>query len=398
MGTIWIPQIAFHLATFILLLPTHLNKSTDKAVVNALKNLFSKKKQGLGIELSPERINIVELRKQGQGHKLIHFISVPLPEDVFQEGQIVDSAQISALIQQTLAEKKIKTRQVATAIPGRESVIRLIPVPSELNDQELRDYMNQEAGLYLPFPREEADVDFQKLGLFVDEDGIEKVQVLLVATRKEIIDTYINIFKEADLTLDVIEVASFSLIRTIREQLQQFTPQEAAVLADIEFDSTEVAIVVEGIPQFSRTIPIGTFQIQSALSKAMNLPPSRNTDLLAGMTIPVAPVDTSGLGTMGNANPGTAAMLKVLSELADEIRRSLDFYLNQSEELEVAQLLLAGPGAALGQLDEFFMQRLSLPTSGVDPVESLSLEISEEITSVQRPGLGVVLGLGLREV
>lgn len=367
-------------------------------MVNSFKRLFSKSKQGVGIELAPERINIVQLRKQGQGYKVATFASVPVPEDVFQEGQIVDPPTLAALITEALAEHKIKAKQVATAIPGKEAVIRLIPVPAELNDQELKEYMNSEAGLYLPFPREEADVDFQKLQPFVDEDGIEKYQVLLVATRKEITDVYIDIFKQADLKIDVIEVTSFSLIRTIREQLQQFTPQEAAVLADIEFDTTEIAIVVDGIPQFSRTIPIGTFQIQSALSKAMNLPPSRNTDLLAGMTIPVTPVDTSGLGTMGGTNPGTAAMLKILGELADEIRRSIDFYLNQSENLEVAQLLLAGPGAALGQLDEFFMQRLSLPTSQVDPVESLSLEIDEEITEVQRPGLGVVLGLGLREV
>ncbi|HIK29653.1 MAG: type IV pilus assembly protein PilM [Oscillatoriaceae bacterium SKW80] len=370
-------------------------------MVNLLKNLFAKKKQGLGIELSPDRINIVQLCKQGQGYKLENFVTVEVPENVFQEGQIADAPQIAELIRQALADNKIKIRNVATAIPGREVVSRLIPVPAELNDQELRDYMNQEAGLYLPFPREEADVDFQKLGLFVDEDGIEKVQVLLVATRKEIIDTYINIFKEAELAIDVIEVTSFALLRTIREQLQQFTPQEAAVLADIEFDSTELAIVVDGIPQFSRTIPIGTFHIQSALAKAMNLPPSRNTDLLAGMTIPVTPVDTSGgLGatSLGNENPGAAAMLKVLGELADEIRRSLDFYLNQSENLEVAQMLLAGPGAALGQIDEFFMQRLSLPTSGIDPIESLSLEVNEEISPVQRTGLGVVLGLALREV
>jgi type IV pilus assembly protein PilM len=91
-------------------------------------------------------------------------------------------------------------------------------------------------------------------------------------------------------------------------------------------------------------------------------------------------------------------MLKILGELADEIRRSIDFYLNQSEELEVAQLLLAGPGSALGQLDEFFMQRLSMPTSAVDPVESLSVEVGDEMTPAQRAGLGVVLGLGLREV
>jgi type IV pilus assembly protein PilM len=367
-------------------------------VVNALKGLFSKSKQGIGVEIAPERINIVQLRKQGAGYKIMNFASVALPEEVFQEGQIVDSPALAAILAETMAEHKIKARQVATAIPGREAVIRLIPVPAELNDQELRDYMNQEAGLYLPFPREEADVDYQKLGLFVDEDGIEKVQVLLVATRKEITDIYIDIFRQAELKLDVIEVSSFSMLRTIREQLQQFTSQEAAVLADIEFDSTELGVIVDGIPQFSRTIPIGTFQIQSALSKAMNLPPSRNTDLLAGMTIPVTPVDTTGLGTMGGTNPGTAAMLKILGELADEIRRSIDFYLNQSENLEVAQLLLAGPGAAIGQIDEFFMQRLSLPTSAIDPVESLSLELDEELASIQRPGLGVVLGLGLREV
>lgn len=34
----------------------------------------------------------------------------------------------------------------------------------------------------------------------------------------------------------------------------------------------------------------------------------------------------------------------------------------------------------------------------VDPVAALGLEVGEDITSVQRPGLGVVLGLGLREV
>lgn len=367
-------------------------------MVNALKKLFAKKKQGIAVEIAPDRINIAQLRKHGQGYKLANFISVDVPEGIFQEGQVTDAPAVANLIVDALAEHKIKLKQVATAIPGREAVIRLIPVPAELNDQELRDYMNQEAGLYLPFPREEADVDFQKLGLFVDEDGIEKVRVLLVATRREITDIYINIFKEAGLGLDVIEVTSFALLRTIRQQLEQFTPQEAAVIADIQFETTEIAIVVEGIPQFSRTIPIGTYQIQAALSKAMNLPPTRNTDLLAGMTIPVTPADTSGLGTMGGTNPGTAAMLKMLGELADEIRRSIDFYLNQSEELEVAQLLLAGPGAALGQLDEFFMQRLSMPTSAVDPVESLSVEVGDEMTPTQRAGLGVVLGLGLREV
>jgi type IV pilus assembly protein PilM len=306
---------------------------------------------------------------------------------------------LAELIKAALAESKVKVDRVATAVPMREAIIRIIPIPAELDDQELRDMvLNHEAGLYLPYPRDEVDLDYQKLGFFTDEDGIEKVQVLLVATRREITDMYLDAFREAELRVDVLEINSFALIRTLREQLRQFAPQEAAVLVDIEFDSTEIAIIVDGVPQFSRTVPIGTYQLQSALSRAMNLPTSRNTELLQGMTIPSTPPDSMGRSGQTGINPGMAALIRVLGELADELRRSIDFYLNQSENLEVAQLLLAGPGGGIGQLDEFFTQRLSLPTTQVDPVAALSLDVDQEIPPVQRPGLGTVLGLGLREV
>ncbi len=364
------------------------------------KGFFSKKQKGIGIELTPERVNVARLKKKGQGFQLTTLASAEVPEGLYQEGQILDSAGMAEIIQSVLAESKLKIKYAATAIPGgRDTVTRIIPVPAELDDRELREMvLNQEAGLYLPFPREEADVDYQKLGFFVDEDGIEKVQVLLVATRKEVTDAYINTFQQAGINIDILEISSFALIRTLREQLRPFTSQEAVAIVDIEFESTEISIVVEGVPQFSRTVPIGTYQIQTALSRAMNLPPNRNTELLQGMTVPVTPMDSMSTNPkLGGTNPGTAAMLRVLGELADELRRSIDFYLNQGENLEVAQLLLAGPGASIGQLDEFFSQRLSLPASQIDPISSLSLEVDQEVPQTQRSGLGVVLGLSLRE-
>jgi type IV pilus assembly protein PilM len=363
-------------------------------------NLLSKKSKGIGVELTADRINVSQLRKQGQTYKLTTLASAPVPEGLFQDGQILDQSGMAELIQSVLTENKIKVKRVATSVPGgRDTVTRIIPIPAELNDDELREMvLNQEAGLYLPFPREEADVDYQKLGLFTDEDGIEKFHVLLVATRREVTDSYLQTFQQAGLQVDVLEISSFALIRALRSQLQQFSPQEAVAIVDIEFDNTEISIAVDGVPQFSRTVPIGTYQIQSALSRAMNLPPSRSTDLLQGMTIPLGgPGDTMGGGTGRGGNPGSAAMLRILGELADELRRSIDFYLNQGDNIEVAQLLLAGPGAAIGQLDEFFTQRLSLPSLQIDPVSTLGLEVDQEVPDTQKPGLGVVLGLGLRE-
>ncbi|MBD2107246.1 type IV pilus assembly protein PilM [Nodosilinea sp. FACHB-141] len=366
--------------------------------MDSLKAIFSRKPRGVGIELTPERVNLARLKKQGASLKLEALASVELAEGIYEEGQILDTAAMADAIQTVLAESKLKVRQATTAIPGR-AITRVIPVPAELDDDELREMvLNQEASLYLPFPREEADVDYQKLGYFVDEDGIEKVQVLLVAVRKDLTDPYIEVFQQAGLALNVLETSSFALIRTIREQLRQFTPQEAAAVVDIEFENTEISIVVDGVPHFSRTVPIGTFQIQSALSRAMNLPPSRNTELLQGMTVPIQTMDTVGAPQMGNTNPGTTAMLRVLGELSDELRRSIDFYLNQGEDMEVAQLLLAGPGASIGQLDEFLAQRLSLPASQIDPISALSLEVAEDIPESQRAGLATVIGLGMREV
>ena len=367
-------------------------------MLSNLQNLFGKKSQGVGLEITPERVNLAQITRQGQGYKLNKYCTVEIPEGIFDEGKIVDSPSLAELIQEMLNENKIKTRRVATGVPMREAIIRIIPIPAELDDQELRDMvLNHEAIHYLPYPREEVDLDYQKLGPFQDEDGIEKVQVLLVATRRNVTDTYMETFQQAGLQIDVLEINSFALIRTIREQLRQFSSNEAAVLIDIEFDNTEIAIIVDGVPQFSRTVPIGTYQLQNSLSRAMNLPTSRSPEILQGMTIPVTAFDS--LSTAGSAvNPGMTALMRVMGELTDELRRSINFYLNQSEELKVVQLLLAGPGGGLAQLDEFFTQQLSVATTQIDPISALNIELDREIPQVQRPGLATVLGLGLREV
>ena len=281
-------------------------------MINSFKKLLPNKSTGIGLEISPERINIAQVAKQGQSYKLLKYCTAELDEGVFEEGKIVDSVALAESIQALISDNKIKAKRVATALPLREAMIRIIPVPAELDDKELRELIiNQEAALYLPYPREEVDLDYQKLDFFQDDDGIEKVNILLVGTRQENTDSYVNTLKQANLEIDILEVNSFALMRTIRGQLQQFGDKEAVVLVDIEFDNTEIAIIVNGGPQFSRTVPIGTYQMQSALAKAMNLPISRNPEILQGMSIPATRFDS--LSTQGTAvNPGMSALTRVV--------------------------------------------------------------------------------------
>lgn len=363
-----------------------------------IPSFLQKKGKGVGIELTPNQINVAQIRNTDRGYELEVLASKEVPEGVYSDGKIIDPPTLADLIQETLSENNIKAKSVAAAVPMRDSMLNLIPVPAELSEEELRDVvLNQEAGLYLPYPIEEVDLDYQKLGYFPDEDGIEKVQVLLISTRREVTDTYLDIFEQqVGLRMDALEINTVALIRTIREQLRQYPSQEAVVLVDIEFDNTELAIIVDGVPEFNRTIPIGTFQLQSALSRAMRLPPSRNIETLQEMTLPIS--DKEAKEETTPLNPGMNALQRVLGELTDEVRRSVDYYLNQSEGMEVVQMLLAGPGAGIGQIDAFFNQRLNIPTTQIDPVEALSLETEIDINNSQRPGLGTVLGLALKEI
>ena len=362
-----------------------------------ITNLFAKQGDSVGIEINAQKINIAQIAKQGQQYKLLKNVSADIPEGVYEDGQIVDSLTLAELIKDTLKANKISAKKVSTAVPMREAIIRVIPVPAELDEAELKDMvLVHEAGMYLPYPREEVDLDYAKLGYFMDEDGIEKVNVLLVATKKEVTNLYTEIFEQAELEINILEINSFALIRTLREQLRQFGSKEAVVLVDLEFDSTEIAIVVEGVPQFSRTVPIGTYQMRSAFSQALNLPVTGGSEILQNLDL-LDGIEDTGEIDASQIESGQTALLKILGELTEELSRSINFYINQSEDLEIAQLLLAGPGAGISQVDEFFTQKLNLPTVKVDPIATLGLDVSQDIPQKYRPGLGIVLGLGMRD-
>ena len=132
-------------------------------MLNRLKNLFPRRGNGVAIELGSERINIAQLQKKGADLTLKHLCSAEVPEGIFEEGRIVNTQELGDLIRATLAENKIQATHVSTSVPMREATIKLIPLPAELNDREIRDLiLNQEAALYLPYPREEVDLDSRR--------------------------------------------------------------------------------------------------------------------------------------------------------------------------------------------------------------------------------------------
>ncbi len=362
-----------------------------------LKGLFSGggSENLLGVELTSETIAVAQLKQQGSSLKLTHFATTPMPSGAMEDDKILDPQAVGLTLLELLNENRIKQTQVASAIPGRDAIVRLLRLPADLPEDELRNtVLNQEAELYIPFPREEADIDFQPLGINVSPDGAEEIEVLLVATPREIVDNYLSVMSVANLEVNSIELASFALIRAIKDQLAQFGQQEAIALASIGYEVTQLSIIVSGVPQFTRTINIGTAEMQQVLGQALNVPAATSDSLLKSLKLPI--VDPN-VGSRPTGNPGSAAVARVLTDLADELQRSIDFYANQDGSASVVQILLAGQGASLKDIDVFLGQQLSQTVSLVDPLNGVSVPQSIDIPEGMRASIGVAVGLGMRE-
>ncbi len=362
----------------------------------------SKTQTMLGVDINPERIAVAQLKKQGNGrYRLAHYHSVEMPEGAMIEGRILDPGTVGLTLMNLLNENKVPTNlPAATAVPVREAIVRLIRLPADLPADELRRVvLEQEAELYIPYPRDQADVDYQPLGLDLSQDGIERIEVLLVAIPKEVVDNYLEVLQAANLKVRCVELASFSLIRTIRDQLIQHSPQEAVLLSAIGYDSSEISILVNGIPQFTRTVNIGTVHMRQVLAQSLNLPFSRTSDLLRTLRLPLLnPADVLTTGEQPiPSNPGIAAVTRVVSDLADELKRSIDFFTSTESNSPVVKVLLAGPGASIGQMDGFLSQSLSVVVELADPFGSILVPDSIEVPLEERPAMGVALGLAMRE-
>lgn len=86
--------------------------------------------------------------------------------------------------------------------------------------------------------------------------------------------------------------------------------------------------------------------------------------------------------------------------LADEIRRSLDYYQSQEMSAPITQLILSGGGAMLANLDKHMSQIFPFEVVVGNPMQSITQNrtgITDEALQVMSPRLTIAIGLALED-
>ncbi len=247
---------------------------------------------------------------QVDGARLVRSASHSLPEGVVSEGEVRDPAALSDALKQFVADEGLP-KNVRLGIANQQIVVRVIELPRIEDDKQREAAVRFQAAEAIAMPLNEAILDHQVAGYAEAPDGTPRMQVVLVAARRSMVESLLEAVRGAGLKADGVDLDAFALVRTLVSG------------GDGADESARVFCHLAGVTNLAIAVGPACF-----------------------FTRPLSAVwDDPDAG----------------SRLADEIRLSIDYYRTQPQAQRVGEVVLSGPGSGDEELVESLGVHLGLP-------------------------------------
>jgi type IV pilus assembly protein PilM len=346
--------------------------------------MFLKGKGSIGLDIGSSYIKTVKLKEAKGGYELDLFDLHPLPPELIVDGSIIDSLRLVDSIKEMIRKTGIKTKDAVISISGHSSaIIKRISLP-EMSEEELSESIKFEAEQYVPFDIEDVNLDFQIIGP-KEEPG--QMDVILVAVKKEIVNEYIAVVKEAGLNPIIVDIDSFALenMYVINYEIE---PEKNIALLNIGASTINMSILKGGISVFTRDSSLGGNLHVEALQREFNISYESAERLKKGESVE-------------NISPDEAATIieSASEEILSEIIRSFDYYRSTTLHEDIAEVILSGGCALLKNFASMIAERSGIETRVAEPFRNIKIPKKFDRTYIEEiaPIMAVAVGLALRK-
>ena len=338
----------------------------------------------VGVDIGSSAIKVCQLKETRKGLTLVKLGYEPLPPQTIIDGHVMNSGAVVEALNKVFKTANIKQRDVALGVSGQSVIIRKISVPLMTN-AELDEQIQWEAEQHIPFDVKDVQIDYEVLKRRPDAGQMD---LLLVAAKRDEIDDYAALAREAKLRPLCVDIDAFCL-QNIFEVTYGMPEDQTIALLNVGASLTSLNIVAKGVSAFTRDIANGGNSFTEEIQKQLGV--SREQ---------AEAYKTGGTGTEPVPQQVHQVLAQVADGLAGEIQRSLDFFLATSGESEIQRVFLAGGGASLPSLASAIERRARVPVERFNPMGKVSIEGKDIPTDwAQNNGelLAVALGLALRK-
>ena len=343
--------------------------------------LFNRSRTSVGLDIGSGLIKLAVV-SHGSGEPVLSKVAMSrVVDDAIVEGEVMDPGIVAEAIKQLFADAGIKPKNVVTAVGGRDVIIKKIPM-DRMKEHEARELIRWEAEQHVPFDMDNVELDFQILD--PEGDGLQ-MAVLLVAAKRELIETKMSLLADIGVAPSVIDVDAFALHNAFEVNYPD-AMKGIVGLVNIGHEITNVNILEEGVPVLTRDLPVGTRRFREDLQRERGLSADEASKLLQGF-------ETSDVLTPFLQSRG--------EELAVGIERAAAFLQTASRSAGgLSRMFVSGGGARIPGLAKALGDRLKLPVQLANPIERIQVADgvfdSMNVDEVA-PLLMLPVGLALRQ-
>jgi type IV pilus assembly protein PilM len=344
--------------------------------------LFGRKKTTVGLDIGSGLVKVAVVDHSKKQPELVKVAVVPLLADAIVEGEVMDPGIVAEAIQSALAAADVKGKQVVTAVGGRDVIIKRIQI-ERVKEQQARELMRWEAEQHVPFDMESVELDFQILD--PDDDGVE-MSVLLVAAKRELIESKLRVLTDAGLEPGMVDVDAFALHNAFEINYPD-AMRGIVALVNIGHDVTNINILDDGVPILTRDITVGTRRFREDLQREQGISADEAQQLLQGY----------------DRSAHLDAVLESRGEeIAVGIERAAAFLASSSRAPSaVRAIYTCGGGARIPGLSDALADRLRVSVQQANPLTNLTIRdgaldslVTDEVASL----LMLPIGLAMRQV
>lgn len=328
----------------------------------------------VGIDLGSNACKLVELKASSSGLELVNWAIVPVLKGDYKPA-----------LQQVLSKLTVPANSIPAALYGKGTLVRYLDMP-RMGTEEMKKSFAYEVDKYFPFPKDQIYTDCHILNA---KEKDSRMMVLAAAAKKEMVHQRIDLLKEFGLEAEYLTFNSIglanaydSLTRTSRSGGAPGAIRSAVALLDIGERVSNLVILVQGEPRFTRDIFIGGYEMTSAVSNALSL------DLKAAEDLKCNPGDRT--------EEVVRACESAILNLSSEVRLSFDYFATE-KNTPIAELVLTGGGSLLEGLPEMISKNLEVPAHRWNLLEQLKVGPGVEAKELEKTvnRLGVAIGLAL---
>lgn len=209
----------------------------------------------LGLEFTEDKIKILEIRSTAKGLELARLEKIDLPSESTKDGIIVEPNLIAGRISTFIRKNNISTKKAVALVNPAYTFTRIIRLPYNLSDNQIRLNLEAELNQYQTFINKEAVIDFKKLEE-ISEAGIKKINILFASTFRALSGSYLKTFEMAGLDLIGIDVSILCIVRALDEAYLKSSSLEVSLLILMGQKYLEMCILKGNRPRFLHSIEI----------------------------------------------------------------------------------------------------------------------------------------------